>query len=282
MEVWVSDVRYALRGWMRQPGFVLIAVLSLAAGIGLNTAVFSIINAIFLQGIRGVPAAGPGRHGRRARVVRDVRGCATAPAARCGGRVAAGWRRLGRARRRPRRRCRSCPTSTSRRSASVPARGRFFTSDTSACRRSKPKWSLDHEFWGSPSAAEPEASVRPSSSTTSRHDHRASRRTSSTVSGPERPPLWMPMGLLPAVRGAARRVGRRRPSPAGACRPARGRRPMEQINAELRRCRPREPERFRPSRCASRPAASAWSGAVSGEKRIEFLLVVVLPLVVVA
>ena len=52
-----SDVRYALRGWVRQPGFVLIAVLSLGCGIGLNTAVFSIINAIFLQGIRGVPAA---------------------------------------------------------------------------------------------------------------------------------------------------------------------------------------------------------------------------------
>src|SRR3954447_3096674 len=52
-----DDVRYALRSWIRQPGFVLVAVLSLACGIGLNTAVFSIINAIFLQGIRGVPAA---------------------------------------------------------------------------------------------------------------------------------------------------------------------------------------------------------------------------------
>src|SRR3954463_12244709 len=53
-----SDVRYAVRGWARQPGFVLIAVLSLGCGIGLNTAVFSVIKAIFLQGIRGVPAAG--------------------------------------------------------------------------------------------------------------------------------------------------------------------------------------------------------------------------------
>src|SRR5215218_4753196 len=53
----LSDVRYALRGWLRQPGFVLIAVVSLGCGIGLNTAVFSIINTIFLQGIRGVPAA---------------------------------------------------------------------------------------------------------------------------------------------------------------------------------------------------------------------------------
>ena len=56
MAEWVSDVRYALRGWRRQPVFAAIAVLSLAAGIGLNTAVFSIVNAIFLQSIRGVPA----------------------------------------------------------------------------------------------------------------------------------------------------------------------------------------------------------------------------------
>jgi hypothetical protein len=50
-----GDVRYALRTWRRQPVFAAIAVLSLAAGIGLNTAVFSIINTIFLQSIRGVP-----------------------------------------------------------------------------------------------------------------------------------------------------------------------------------------------------------------------------------
>src|SRR3954470_14168557 len=52
----LDDIRYALRTWVRQPGFVLVAVLSLACGIGLNTAVFSIINAIFLQSVRGVTA----------------------------------------------------------------------------------------------------------------------------------------------------------------------------------------------------------------------------------
>ena len=52
---WSADLRYALRGWVRQPTYVAIAVLSLAAGIGLNTAVFSLVNTIFLQSIRGVP-----------------------------------------------------------------------------------------------------------------------------------------------------------------------------------------------------------------------------------
>src|SRR4029453_18334323 len=40
---------YAFGGGGREPVFVAVAVLSLAAGIGLNTAVFSIINTIFLQ-----------------------------------------------------------------------------------------------------------------------------------------------------------------------------------------------------------------------------------------
>ena len=46
---WGADVRYALRAWMRQPVYVAIAVLSLAAGIGLNTAVFSIVDTVLLH-----------------------------------------------------------------------------------------------------------------------------------------------------------------------------------------------------------------------------------------
>ena len=51
----VADARYALRTFVRQPAFTLVAIVSLAAGIGLNTTVFSIINTIFLQSLRGVP-----------------------------------------------------------------------------------------------------------------------------------------------------------------------------------------------------------------------------------
>ena len=50
-----TDVRVLLRGFCRAPGFTALAVISLALGIGVNTAVFSLINTLFWQSIRGVP-----------------------------------------------------------------------------------------------------------------------------------------------------------------------------------------------------------------------------------
>ena len=50
-----TDLRVLLRGFVRSPGFTALAVISLALGIGLNTAVFSLINGLFWQSIRGVP-----------------------------------------------------------------------------------------------------------------------------------------------------------------------------------------------------------------------------------
>src|SRR5215204_2921637 len=49
MRTLFQDVRYGLRVLLKTPAFSLVAVISLALGIGLNTAIFSIVNAILIR-----------------------------------------------------------------------------------------------------------------------------------------------------------------------------------------------------------------------------------------
>src|SRR3984893_9340950 len=49
MDSLLQDIRYGMRGLLKRPAFTVVAMIILALGIGANTAIFTLINAVILK-----------------------------------------------------------------------------------------------------------------------------------------------------------------------------------------------------------------------------------------
>ena len=284
-----TDLRVLLRGFVRSPGFTALAVISLALGIGLNTAVFSLINALFWQSIRGVPEPhrvvfGPRVSGVELARLRD--GATTleglAGVARVPVQVAAGEVSVATV----------VPAVSEDYFPALhvaPRLGRLFDATLAQPGANTRVAVLDHRFWRDQMESDPGVIGR--AVTLNGHPFTIAGVAPDGFhgAGPERPPLWVPLSAWPLLIG----------QPSVLTDPARedlaliGRlrdgQSLDDATAELNLLRQRAAPRETGGAAASRPrhltlsaGREHWTAEPSPEKRVEFLLVTVVPLVIVA
>lgn len=277
-----QDVRFGARMLRKSPAFTTVAVVSLAIGIGLNTAVFSIINTIFYQTIRGVPEP------RRVVIFND------------GGASLAGYQLL-------REQAADVIAITAARTVNaivsagggdhrakivaVPAdyfavlgaksaQGRFFPTLAGSAVKdyALPEAVVTHAFWETHLGRDPGVLGRVL----------RVNGTSVTVigvaapdfhgPGPEGPAMWVPLGLFPTLtrqlssppRDYVALIGRLRSGVS-----------LGQAQAAVAVVAARSPEIFGATRYRLSLGREDWRGEETPEKRVEFLLVTTVPLVAV-
>jgi putative ABC transport system permease protein len=279
----VTDLRIIVRTFRRSPGFVALAVVSLAIGIGLNTAVFSLINTLFWQSIRGVPephrvVLGPRVSGVEYETLRHASTLdGLAAEARVGTRLEIdGVSRPV-----------TVPSVSRNFFATLrvePRIGRFFTADGAPGADAR-EAVLDQRFWRDQMGGDPGIVGR-----TVALDGQPFRVVgvapeSFHGAGPERFPLWVTVDALPSLtrRPDARTDPTHRPfALVGRLRDGQG---VEAASAELtllrRRVAAGTDRTDAPPPITLSAGRESWTAAPSPEKRVELLLVTVVPLVIV-
>ena len=151
----LQDLKYGLRMLVKSPGFTLVAILSLALGIGANTAIFSLINAVLLRPMPVTDAASlasvsttdqrnPGNLPISHLNFKDLRAQNAAFTDMAGVHLRRGELQRRQGVRADSRR-RSSPATTSRCSATQPALGRGFLPEEEAA--ATPVAVLSQGFW---------------------------------------------------------------------------------------------------------------------------------------